>query len=321
MKHRQPALLTHPVFLACLFGLIVNDLYLKYAYHNWFTGKLSDFAGLFVFTVFLQVFFWKRKKTVSLFVALFFIWWKSPFADQALFFINNKLQIPAHRVIDYTDYTALSILPFTFWLKPLNRTYEFARRASLPFFQHIPSFTRTIATWISAIVSFTAFTATSLPMRKLTDDNQVSVEKRVRTKKTEKEIINTFERNGLSPRADTALFEKIWDASYYVKTKNINGADSMVPASLIGSGIYKKVGYGSAYTIPLLPLAKDTIQNVQLLIYDSSPTKNEVLIHSFQYKTDGIDSMYPDRYKAYISWKKFKRPLKRKFRNLLNGKK
>lgn len=287
------------------------------------TGLLVSFRILpvYLYSPFsYRRFFSRRKRTVALLAALFFLWWKSPFADQALFFINNKLQIPARRVIDYTDYAALSILPVTFWLKPLNPIYEFARKASLHSFQSIPSFTRTIAIWTSAIVSFTAFTATSLPMRKLTDDNQVSVEKLVRAKKTKKEIINTFEKNGLAPRADTALFEKIWDDSYYVKIKNTNGSDSMIRASSIGTGIYKKIGYGSAYTIPFLPLAKDTVQHVQLLIYESSPSKSEVLIHSFQYKTGGTDSVYPGRYGAYVAWKKFKRPLKKKIKRLLNEK-
>lgn len=40
---------SHPVFLAALVVLILNDHVLKTAYPGWVTGKASDFAGLIVF--------------------------------------------------------------------------------------------------------------------------------------------------------------------------------------------------------------------------------------------------------------------------------
>ncbi|MEM9193623.1 MAG: hypothetical protein AAGF12_30895 [Myxococcota bacterium] len=42
------AVLQHPVFVAALFVLLLNDHVLKSAVPGWFTGKLSDFAGLIV---------------------------------------------------------------------------------------------------------------------------------------------------------------------------------------------------------------------------------------------------------------------------------
>ena len=41
-----------PLFLVGLGILLLNDFYLKYAFSNAFTGKLSDVAGLFIFPFF-----------------------------------------------------------------------------------------------------------------------------------------------------------------------------------------------------------------------------------------------------------------------------
>lgn len=44
----------HPVPLAAVVLLGVNDHYLKYQYPGFITGKLSDFLGLFYFPLFLS---------------------------------------------------------------------------------------------------------------------------------------------------------------------------------------------------------------------------------------------------------------------------
>jgi hypothetical protein len=38
-------LLFNPLFIIGLPVLLINDHYLKWMFHNWATGKLSDFAG------------------------------------------------------------------------------------------------------------------------------------------------------------------------------------------------------------------------------------------------------------------------------------
>ena len=38
-----------PVFLLALVLLLLNDAWWKWEFGNWWTGKLSDFAGLFAF--------------------------------------------------------------------------------------------------------------------------------------------------------------------------------------------------------------------------------------------------------------------------------
>jgi hypothetical protein len=46
--------LLHPIPLAAIAVLIVNDHFLKTAYPGLITGKLSDFAGMIFFPLFLQ---------------------------------------------------------------------------------------------------------------------------------------------------------------------------------------------------------------------------------------------------------------------------
>jgi len=45
--------LTHPFILSALIVTAINDHYLKYQFHNFLTGKISDFSGLFFFPLFL----------------------------------------------------------------------------------------------------------------------------------------------------------------------------------------------------------------------------------------------------------------------------
>jgi hypothetical protein len=48
------AFFMHPVPALAMVGMAVNDHYLKRAYPSWFTGKLSDFLGVFFFPLFLS---------------------------------------------------------------------------------------------------------------------------------------------------------------------------------------------------------------------------------------------------------------------------
>ncbi len=104
-------LLTTPAFIAGLALLLLNDFILKGYYGNWLTGKLSDFAGLFVFALFWMAIFPGFRKQVLWSVAIFFIWWKSPWSDGFIYFFQELLNYHIVRVVDYTDLMALVMLP------------------------------------------------------------------------------------------------------------------------------------------------------------------------------------------------------------------
>lgn len=56
----------HPWTICAIVVLLINDQYLKYAYPSWFTGKLSDFAGLIFFPILLEPLIKSRKWSVVL---------------------------------------------------------------------------------------------------------------------------------------------------------------------------------------------------------------------------------------------------------------
>ncbi len=136
-------LFSSPWFIIGLLTLLVNDFFLKDFFHNWITGKLSDFAGLLIFPLFWSVFFPKYKKQIFIFTALFFIWWKAPFSGSFINFWNITTGYHLARVVDFSDLIALSILPVSYLIEKKN---QFKLKVN-------PAFV--------AILAFFAFAATS----------------------------------------------------------------------------------------------------------------------------------------------------------------
>ncbi|TSJ46378.1 hypothetical protein [Fluviicola chungangensis] len=116
-------------FLIGLFLLLLNDFYLKETYGNWLTGKLSDFAGLFIFPIFLGLFNAKRIQLNYIFSTVFFVFWKSDLSTDFLLLTNQLFHTEFSRVVDYSDLIALSILPLSYWYsaKAKNRNFQFLK--------------------------------------------------------------------------------------------------------------------------------------------------------------------------------------------------
>ncbi|MEP1488720.1 MAG: hypothetical protein ABJK28_09860 [Algibacter sp.] len=101
------------LFLVSIFLLLINDLYLKYEYHNYLTGKLSDFVGLFAFPYFFSSFFPKKVKPIYIFSGILFVFWKSEFS-QPIFNFAHSYGIGINRTVDYSDLISLLILPISY---------------------------------------------------------------------------------------------------------------------------------------------------------------------------------------------------------------
>jgi hypothetical protein len=101
------------LFLASIFLLLLNDLYLKFEYHNYLTGKLSDFVGLFAFPYFFSSFFPKKIKPIYILSGILFLFWKSELS-QPIFDFAHSIGIGINRTVDYSDLTALFVLPFSY---------------------------------------------------------------------------------------------------------------------------------------------------------------------------------------------------------------
>jgi len=132
MKNKLQLLL-HPVFILSLACLLLNDRYWKYEYHNWFTGKLSDFAGLFVLSVFLSAFYSRHALLINIGIIIFFIWWKSPLSQPVIDLINRSFSLSFQRVVDYSDYIALPIVFASYFLKPSSYDFSIPRKLAIYF--------------------------------------------------------------------------------------------------------------------------------------------------------------------------------------------
>jgi hypothetical protein len=115
MPNRRYDLLRTPLFIGALLLLLLNDFYLKAAFHNALTGKLSDFAGLFVFAVFWIALFPRFRGFVLAFTAAFFTFWKLPVSTGFVDALNSVLPLHIGRVCDVTDLSALAVLPAAAW--------------------------------------------------------------------------------------------------------------------------------------------------------------------------------------------------------------
>lgn len=109
----KPSLLSHPIFLTALGTLLLNDWVCKPLFHNFLTGKLSDFAGLFAFAFFWSALFSKRHQLIHLLSAVLFCWWKSPLAQSFIDTLNHW-HVPIQRAVDYSDYWALLSLSLSY---------------------------------------------------------------------------------------------------------------------------------------------------------------------------------------------------------------
>ncbi len=107
-------ILTSFWFLIGLIVLLLNDFIFKEMYGNWVAGKLSDFAGLFIFPLFWTAVFSKYKKPIFFFTALFFVFWKSPYSQCFIDCWNCFMFFKITRVVDFTDLMALLVLPIAF---------------------------------------------------------------------------------------------------------------------------------------------------------------------------------------------------------------
>jgi len=153
MKKKE--LILNPVFILGLILLILNDFYFKYQFSNWLTGKLSDFAGLLIFPIFIAVVFPRFKRYAALFAGIVFFIWKLPLVTPFIDWFNSfQIHFKLSRVIDYTDYIAFVVLPLSQYL--INGRKGFGNISML-----MPHF-RTFCRVSLLIVAFFSFCATSV---------------------------------------------------------------------------------------------------------------------------------------------------------------
>ncbi|WP_204353248.1 toxin-antitoxin system YwqK family antitoxin [Pedobacter yulinensis] len=127
----------------------MNDFFLKTAFHNVLTGKLSDFCGLFIFAVFWSVVFPRYRLWVFVSTALLFIYWKSAHASPVIGLVSDYV-FKINRTIDPTDLIALSMLLLA---------WRFLENG--PVFFITNSLVRQLSAFFIALVTVFSFCATS----------------------------------------------------------------------------------------------------------------------------------------------------------------
>jgi hypothetical protein len=128
-QQRRLENLASPGFLIALLLLLANDLIFKAAFHNFITGKLSDFAGLFAFPFFWSALLPRRKKLIYFLTAMLFVIWKSPCSQPLINNWNNLGLFSINRVIDYSDLVALIILPLAYYYENSSLPWKLNRLA------------------------------------------------------------------------------------------------------------------------------------------------------------------------------------------------
>ncbi len=122
-------------FLISLLLLLVNDLYFKETFGNWITGKLSDFSGIFMFTLLLLALLPWRQATVWL-VMILFAFWKSPLSTSFIEWLRVTGIVNWDRVVDYTDLLALAVVPLALWYADRKHstrlTWRYRKLLALP---------------------------------------------------------------------------------------------------------------------------------------------------------------------------------------------
>lgn len=286
MKAKPYTLLLHPAFLTSLAILLLNDFYLKYEFHNGLTGKLSDFAGLFVFAVFLFVIFPAYKKNVILFCVVFFCWWKSPLSSSFIQFATDRLSVPLHRTIDYTDLFALLILPLTLLVKPADYQASFIRSAAI---------------YATGIISFFSFCATSMMPRQLSyypyRQNQVQFGQYFNSSLNEAEVLAKLDPGNLGYKIDSIRFYKIDEYGTFYQRVN-SEPDSIYPSIPVANNndtsLFIRKREEEFYRLSRYILDGDTLLNLEFRISYTRKHKRptRVWIESFQTTNSRALSVY-----------------------------
>lgn len=275
MKPPKASLLLHPLFVFSLAVLLTNDFYWKPEYHNWLTGKLSDFAGLIVLPVFLRVVFPRISQiTLFLFCSAFFLWWKSPLSQSFLDWLNASLHLPVQRVIDYSDWLALLVLPLAVQLGP--KTFPL----------------HTIAAYclrcLLGAIAFFSLCATSMPYRSLfmahPDSKDIYFAESFTQKHSPADILQTLAKKGISYRIDSVMYYPVLNqrSLYYRLPSGKDSSGSWQQISQDTTLYIKREGE-PYFLIPFYQSGSQAFRNIRFALSENkSRTKTKVVIETFQ---------------------------------------
>jgi hypothetical protein len=269
MKKANHTLLLQPFFIVCLLALLLNDFVLKYAYHNWLTGKLSDFAGLAAFVIFFTSLLPQKKKWVYGLTIIAFAWWKSPLSQPAIDFCNTVLHIPVSRVVDYTDYVAFVILFFTWPLQPVTVSTVYKKTA----------------TYVLGGFSVFAFCATEAPRYMQAPDNRLYFGNEYKTTLSEKEILYRLDSMHISYLKDSFELSRMYNRGQFLYTQKDTTADTLkyiyIPNDEF-TRVYNRYPTQAYIRITNFVIDGDTLPRIKLRVRESYNKRNFIEFDDMQ---------------------------------------
>ena len=247
---KKKDLILNPIFLIGLLLLMINDFYLKSAFSNYLTGKISDFTGLLIFPMFIAALVPRVKKSISIIIGLSFIIWKSPVLNPLIDLINTTIPFKINRVIDYSDFIALGVLPFSHFL--INNDKD-SFKINFNKFEYV---TRLII----GIVSIFAFCSTSM-IRSEMPKGTVYIGESYNIRMSKDSITYCLNRLGYKCDFIEISTQNYWDKGYY----QINNIIQTYNDSII----------------------QDTILNVKFSLLELKPNKTKITLINVTLSEDG----------------------------------
>jgi len=295
----RPSLLLHPLFLISLCVLLLNDHYLKYQWHNWLTGKLSDFTGVFVLAVLLITVFGHRLYMCLLAGALF-AYWKLPFSQPFIDWLNS-LGFPAARAIDYTDLSSLIMLWPAYKLQPYNYLPK-----RLTHGLKIPVL----------LISLFAIVATAPPRGYYGHSYDLPkgfiwVYQDCKTKLSTDRILHKLDSMQIAWHQDSVIFFPANTRHLYFQYQQPGDNNTILKSfqSLKDTTIFYETVYNPFYIIPQVIVEQDTLKDIRFRITDEGKKRRiQVLTvtrdvnHEYTYK-ESLDLIkkYKKKMQAFLS--------------------
>ena len=267
---RNKFLLLNYVFVVSIILLFINDHFLKLHFHNWFTGKFSDFLGMIIFPLFLAYIF-PKLRTFSVFVSfVLFIFWKSPFSEGFIDFYNQISPIAVARVVDYTDFIAFVFLVIPFLLIKYDALLQ-------------PLKIRKISPALVLVPSVFVMKATSPPpYYRFGSNGLVSFQDySFRMQKSKAEALDELKNRNI-------LFKK--DTLKIIKRNNIsseslimNGTDLKtleVDKEILKKELERKIQFYDYYIIDSLKIGNETLKDIRFELEELSKSKVKIILKS-----------------------------------------
>ena len=250
--------------------LFINDHFLKLHFHNWFTGKFSDFLGMIIFPLFLAYVF-PRLRTFSIFISfVLFIFWKSPFSEGFIDFYNHISPIAVARVVDYTDFIAFVFLVIPFLLIKYDALLQ-------------PFKIRKISPALVLVPSVFVMMATSPPpyYRFGSDGIVLFNDYSFKIPKSKTEALDKLKNRNILFKKDTLMIIKRNNISS--ESLIMNGTDLKtleVDKEILRKELERKIQFYDYYIIDSLKIGDETLKNIRFELEEINKSKVKIILKS-----------------------------------------